>query len=150
MDGLRFFTHSDPNAVRFELAGALNGSDVESLHQAWQREAPNDVLRHVVVDITFITEADQHGRALLTVMHQFGAQVIADSPESWAIAQPIVIEPIQATISKTSWIRRLIPFLAEERRPSGNYLARAAMISLTSAHRSGRSEYTGVGAWKEA
>jgi hypothetical protein len=68
MNGLRFFTHNESDAVRFELAGPLCGADVESLHQAWQREALHDALRAVVVDITFITETDQHGRALLTVI----------------------------------------------------------------------------------
>jgi outer membrane protein TolC len=128
MSGLRFFTHNEPDAVRFEIAGRLSGTDVESLHQAWQREALTDALRPVIVDITFITEADQQGRALLTVMHRFGAQVIADSPESWAIARPIVTEEIQTTISKLGWLSRLIRFLGEERRPSGRFPARAAMF----------------------
>lgn len=127
MDGLRFFTHNDSAAVRFEVAGALSGPDVESLHQAWQREALSDALRRVIVDITFITEADQQGRALLTVMHRFGAKVIANSPESRAIAQPIVTEQIQTTISKPGWFRRLIR-LAEDGRTSGRYAARAAMF----------------------
>jgi hypothetical protein len=81
MNGLRFFIHDDADAVRFELAGTLGGVDVETVHQAWQREAFTDALRPVIVDITFITEADQHGRALLVLIHRFGAQIIAKSPE---------------------------------------------------------------------
>jgi len=117
MNGLRFFTHNEPDAVRFELAGPLCGADVESLHQAWQREALHDALRAVVVDITFITETDQHGRALLTVMHRFGAQIVAGSPESSAIAQPIVNQAIKAATPKPRWFRRLSRFLVEDRHP---------------------------------
>jgi hypothetical protein len=51
--------------------------ETETVHQAWQREAFTDALRPVIVGITFITEADQHGRALLVLMHRFGAQIIA-------------------------------------------------------------------------
>jgi hypothetical protein len=130
MNGLRFFRHNDPDAVRFELAGTLGGVDVESLYQAWQKEALVAELKTVIVDITFITEADQQGRALLAIMHRFGAQVIANSPESSAIAQPIVTEPIDTTTSKPGWFRRFIGLLMEDRRSS--YPARAEMISLTS------------------
>jgi outer membrane protein TolC len=128
MNGLRFFTHNDPDAVRFELAGALTGPDVESLHQAWQREALTGALRRVVVDLTFVTEADRYGRALLTVMHRFGAHIIADSPESWAIAQPIVTEPIKTRMGKPGWFRGIVRFLVQDRRPSGGFPVRAAMF----------------------
>jgi hypothetical protein len=145
---LRFLTNNEPNAVRFELAGTLAGADVESLHQAWQREALTDALKPVIVDMTLITEADQYGRALLAIMHRFGAQVIADSPESSAIAQPIVTESVETTTSRPGWFRRLIRFLTEERRPS--YPARAEMISLSS-HGIGSIEYHGFdGFFKEA
>jgi hypothetical protein len=87
----------------------------------------------VIVDITFITEADQHGRALLIVMHRFGTRVVADSPESSAIAQAILTEPAQ-TISKSGWFLRLLGLLVEDRGHSGTYPA-AEMLRLTSAHR---------------
>lgn len=147
MNGLRFFTHNDHEAVRFELAGKLAGEDVESLHQAWQREALTDELKPVIVDITFITEADQYGRALLAIMHRFGAQLIADSLASSAIAHPIVTEQSETTISKPGWFRRLIRLLTEDRRRS--YPARAEMISLTS-RRIESFEYPGFGDLKEA
>jgi hypothetical protein len=107
----------------------------------------------VIVDMTLITEADQYGRALLAIMHRFGAQIIADSPESSAIAQPIVTDSIdtdsiETTTSTRGWFRRLIRFLTEERRPS--FPARAEMISLTS-HGTGSIEYRGFdGFFKEA
>jgi outer membrane protein TolC len=123
MNGFQFFTHNDPDAVRIEVAGKLAGADVEALHQAWQREALTDEVRPVVVDITFVTGADQYGRALLTVMHRFGAQIIADSPESLAIAHPIVTKPIDGVVSKPGWFKKLLRFLLEERRPVGTWPA---------------------------
>jgi hypothetical protein len=147
MNELRFSTRKEPDAVRFELAGKLAGEDVESLHQVWQREALTDGLKPLIIDITFITEADQYGRALLAIMHRFGAQVIADSPESSAIAQPIVTEPIATTLSKPGWFRRVIRLLTEDRRPT--YPARAEMISLTS-HRIEGFENRGFADLKEA
>ena len=54
----------------------------------------------MIVDITFITEADEHGRALLVVMHRFGSRIIAQLPESSAIARPIVSKPIQTDGSR--------------------------------------------------
>jgi len=115
MNGLQFFVHNDPDAVRIELAGSLLGVDVETVRQAWQKVALADAVKPVIVDITFITEADEHGRALLLVMHRLGARIIAQSPESSAIAQPIVIQPIETDGSKPGWFHRLIMFLLEER-----------------------------------
>ncbi len=119
MDGLQFFIHNDPDAVRIEVAGKLGGADVETLHQAWQREAFTDEVKPVVVDITFVTGADQYGRALMIMMHRFGTQIIADSPESAAIAQPIVTEPIERALPKPTWFTKLLRFLLEDRRPVG-------------------------------
>ena len=52
MSGLQFFTHNDPGAMKLELVGKLAGVDVESVHQAWQREALTGQLKPVIVDIT--------------------------------------------------------------------------------------------------
>jgi len=114
MNGLRFSIKNDIDAVRIELAGSLGGVDVETVYQAWQSEAWNDALKPVIVDITLITEADKHGRALLIVMHRFGAQIIANSRESSAIAQPIVTEHVGPPTSKPGWFGRLIGLLRND------------------------------------
>ena len=43
MNGLQFFVHDDPDAVRVELAGSLRDANVETVHHAWQRgnSSPN-------------------------------------------------------------------------------------------------------------
>jgi hypothetical protein len=159
MNGLQFFLHNDPDAVRVEFAGSLRGADVEAARQAWQRaillsaraEDPlravnSDALKPVIVDITFITHADEHGRALLIVMHQSGARIVAQSPESSAIAQPIVIQPIEAHEPRPGWFHRLTMFLLEERPASAALPAQAGIPNAVSAGSQHASiEYTGPG-----
>ena len=89
MSGLRLVMHNDVDAARIEFAGSLSGADVESAYQAWQSEAWSEELKPVIVDITSVTEADQHGRALLVLMYRFGSQIVAGSRESSALAQTI-------------------------------------------------------------
>ena len=116
MNRLQLVTHNNPDGVRFELAGRLSGMDAETLHQAWQREALDDALRPVIIDITWVTEADQSGRAVLLLMYRFGAHIIAKSPESQAIAQLAVNGPADSAISKPGWFGRLTSFFAEPSR----------------------------------
>ena len=146
MNGLQFFVHNDPDAVRVELAGSLHGVDVETVHQAWQREALEYPAKPVIVDITFITHADEDGRALLIVMHQCGARIVAQSPESSAIARPIVIQPIESHEPKPGWFHRLTMFLLEELPASAALPAQAEIFDPVSAgSRHASIEYTGSG-----
>ncbi len=146
MNGLQFFVHDDADAVRIELAGSLRGTDAETVYRAWKRAALPDVLKRVVVDITFVTDADEYGRALLVVMHRYGARIVAQSPESSAIAQPIVNEPIEIAGSRPGWLRRLIAFLREDRPGGAAFPAQADMINLVSAGSGhGAAEYTSPG-----
>jgi hypothetical protein len=150
MNGLRFFTHNDPDAVRFELAGGLGGEDVETLHEAWRREAFIDALTPVIVDITFISEVDQYGRALLVVMHRLGAQIIAKSPESYLIAQAIMAGTIEPAITKPNWFRRLTTFLSGDRRPHAEFSDGAKVATLSLTRRIANVEYFGFTQPKEA
>ena len=129
MSELRFLIHNDADAVRFELAGTLSGVDVERVYQVWQREAFNDALKSVIVDITPVTDADQHGRALLLIMHRFGAQIVAKTPESWMIAQTVVAAG--SAVSKQSWFERLVGYFRE--RPKATFPLQAEMIYRASA-----------------
>jgi hypothetical protein len=159
MNGFQFFVHNDPDAVRVEFAGSLRGADVETARQAWERaillsaraEGPlcalnSNALKPVIVDITFIPHADEPGRALLVVMHQSGARIVAQSPESSAIAQPIVIQPVEPHEPKPGWFHRLTMFLLEERPAGAALWAQAEIPNPVSAGRQHASiEYTGPG-----
>jgi hypothetical protein len=146
MNGFQFFVHNDPDAVRIELAGVLRGADVETVHQTWQKAASKDPVKPVIVDITFITHADEPGRALLIVMHQSGVRIVAKSPVSSDIAKPIVIQPIEPHDPKPGWFHRLTMFLLEERPASAALPAQAEIPDPASARsRHASMEYTGSG-----
>lgn len=128
MNELRFSIQEDTDAVRIKLAGHLEGADVETVYQAWQRHAWDDPLRPVIVDITSIKDADEYGRALLVIMHRFGAQIIANSCESSAIAQTLVNEPVKPASSIPSWFGRLIAIFQSARRTRAQFPPQAEMI----------------------
>ena len=148
MSGFQFFVHSDPDAVRIELAGSLRAADAETLRHAWQRAAlRDDPVKPVVVDITFVRDADEQGRALLIAMHRSGVRIVAQSPEASAIARPIVIQPIETHDPKPGWFHRLTMFLLEE-RPAGAAVPAQAEIpnAVSAGSRHASIEYTGPGA----
>jgi hypothetical protein len=133
MNELRFSVRNDADAVRIDLAGSLDGVDVETVYQAWQRDAWDDPLKPVIVDITLITEADGHGRALLVIMHRFGAQIIANSRESSAIAQTLTAEPVKSATSKPGWFARLIKIFLDDRNKPAKFPPQAEMICRVAA-----------------
>jgi hypothetical protein len=108
---LQFFIHHDPDALRIELAGNLSGPDVKDVLHAWQKEISNDARRPRVADISFVADADKHGRELLVMWHRSGTRIVARSAQSWALAKPIVSEVIDAVAPKRDWFWRLIGFL---------------------------------------
>ncbi len=129
MNRLSFSVQNDIDAVRIELAGSLGGADVETVYQGWQNEAWNEVLKPVIVDITSITEADEHGRALLVVMHRLGAQIIAKSRVSSAIAQLCLAEPVPPAASKPGWFGRMIGLFRDGWHTEATFPVRAELIS---------------------
>ena len=133
MNELGFSIRNDMDAVRIELAGCLEGVDVETVYQAWQRDAWEDPLKPVIVDITLITEADEHGRALLVIMHRFGAQIIANSRESFAIAQTVTREPVKFATSKPGWFAKLIKIFLDDRSKPARFPPQAEMICRVAA-----------------
>ena len=135
MNGFQFFVHSDPDAVRIELAGSLRAADAETLRHAWQRAAlKDDAVKPVIVDITFVRQADEQGRALLIAMHRSGVRIVAQSPESSAIARPIVIQPIETHDPKPGWFHRLTMFLLEEQPADAALPAQAENLDHASAY----------------
>jgi hypothetical protein len=108
--GLQYYIHDESHALRFELAGSLSGEGAQSIYQAWQTALSIIGDRLLIFDITFVNEADERGRELLGLWHQNGAQLIAASPESHALAQLFLGEPAPAPPPKQSWFRRLTGF----------------------------------------
>jgi hypothetical protein len=109
---LQFFIHKDSDALRIELAGSLSGPDIESLIDAWQGAVSTDSRRPAIADISYATDADEDGRALLMRWHRSGVRIIARSPQtwaartpqSWALVQPLVSEPVDVAHPRRRWL----------------------------------------------
>src|SRR5580693_3267770 len=70
---LKYYMHDGPSAFRFELAGDLNDEGAARLDQDW-RTASVVGSRALIVDMTFVTNVDERGRALLGRWYAQGAQ----------------------------------------------------------------------------
>jgi hypothetical protein len=91
---LQFYMHDGPTAFRFELSGNLNRTGAYQLDQAWRTAASVIGDRRLIVDLTFVTDADEHGRRLIRRWHQEGAWVIANTKASRCLAESMLGEPL--------------------------------------------------------
>ena len=93
MAGLIFYMHDGPSTFRFELAGSLAGGEVTKLDQAWRTASSTVDGKVLAVDITFLTSADEEGRALLTRWRDAGAHFVANSPFARTLVESITGTP---------------------------------------------------------
>ena len=103
---LQYYLHDEPDAFRLELSGRLSGAGAESIYHAWRTALSIIGGRLLIVDVTFVQEADELGRALLRIWHRTGARIIAASPESCALAESIVGEPLPQAPAKPRFFER--------------------------------------------
>jgi hypothetical protein len=115
---LQYFVHEDPAALRLELAGDLNYELAHQLEQDW-RTAPSAIgARPLIVDLSFVTDADETGRALLERWNATGAKLITKSKLSADLAKSIANAPLptpapacEALSPKLSWVFLLAAIL---------------------------------------
>jgi len=100
---LQYYIHDEPDALRFELSGSLSGDGALSVHQAWRTALSILGGRPVIADITFVVDADQHGRDVLQAWHRSDVRIIAASRESRAIAGAFLGEQLTQSTGKVSW-----------------------------------------------
>src|SRR5882672_9300662 len=91
---LQYYMHDGPSAFRFELAGDLDNPGAHELYQAWRTASSVIGDRALIVDMTFVTGAEEDGRSLLAGWHAEGAQLIARSKVSRELAEAIIGEPL--------------------------------------------------------
>jgi hypothetical protein len=96
---LQYYMHDGPSAFRFELAGDLNNEAAHDLDQAWRTASAVIGDRALVIDMTFVTGAERDGRSLLARWYAEGAQLIAKSKVSRALAEAIVGKPLPESAS---------------------------------------------------
>jgi anti-anti-sigma regulatory factor len=63
--------------LTFKLAGALAGDWASELERCWREAAESSAPRQVVIDLTEVAFVDDTGKALLTLMAEAGAELIA-------------------------------------------------------------------------
>lgn len=104
---LQYYIHDESDAFRLELSGSLSGEGAQSVYQAWRTALSILGSRPVIVDITFVADADQRGRALLQLWHRRGARIIAASEQSRKLGESIVGEALPAIPVQAGWLARL-------------------------------------------
>src|SRR5712671_3658751 len=116
----RYCMHDGPTAFSIELAGALAAEGAKKLEQDWRSASSVIGTKDLVVDISFLTEIDPRGRQLLLLWSRNGATIVANTPESRALAESIIgrtLPPI-ARIAYTwrpyrsgSFLRDVLPII---------------------------------------
>lgn len=88
-DKFRYYMHDGPSAFSFELAGKLSDNAACELEQAWRTASSVRPGRSLIVDLSYVTQVDLAGRAMLRRWHDGGAQLVANLPQARAIAASI-------------------------------------------------------------
>jgi hypothetical protein len=91
---LSYYMHDGSAAFRFELAGSLLAEGARDLAQAWRTASSVIGGRDLIVDVTYLTEIDEAGRALLQQWHATGATLVAISPEARVRVQEMADCPV--------------------------------------------------------
>ena len=148
---LQYYMHDGPSAFRFELAGNLNNETAHDLDQAWRTASSMIGDRALVVDMTFVTGAEREGRSLLARWYAEGAQLIAKSKVSRALAEAIVGEPLPERLStgNAGSARTWLPFHLSfgGRKLKLTFLAAALLLPVHGQAANLKSET--VAAWDE-
>jgi hypothetical protein len=90
---LQYFIHYDFDALRMGIAGSLIGKAARKAYDAWRsstllaRQLPR------IVDISYVTEADEDGRAVLREWQEQDVRIVASSNASRVIANSILSAP---------------------------------------------------------
>jgi hypothetical protein len=79
---LQYYLHDEPDAFRLELSGSLSGEDARSVYQAWWTAISIIGQHPMIVDITYLVDADERGRALLGLWCRRQARIVVGSPQS--------------------------------------------------------------------
>jgi hypothetical protein len=87
---LQHFIHYDFDALRMEIAGSLSGPAAQKAYEAWQTARLLARQLPPVIDISYVTEVDEEGRAVLQAWRGQGARIVASSFSSRAIGGSIL------------------------------------------------------------
>jgi hypothetical protein len=135
---LQYFIHYDYDALRMEISGSLVGRAAQKAYEAWRSASFLTRPQPLVVDISYVTEADEHGRAILRAWEGQGARIVASSAASRAIASSILRAPVPRSLPQRTVLNRLASLFS--RTTAGNP-ARAEAARIASAGAKQKSAY---------
>jgi hypothetical protein len=116
-----YYMHDGPTAFSIELAGTLVAEGAKKLEQDCRSARAVVGKKELIVDLSFVTKIDSVGRQLLLRLRRYGATVVANRPESRALAESIFGCPLPqiARIAYTSrpyrqesFFRQVLPIVA--------------------------------------
>jgi ABC-type transporter Mla MlaB component len=102
---LKITTRSDAASTTFVLEGKLVRPWVQELEHCWRTALVSQPAQVVRVDLTAVTFIDAAGKALLTLMAEHGAELIAVGCMTKAIVEDITrgrLQPRGSSITKKS------------------------------------------------
>lgn len=86
---LQYFIHDDFDALRMEISGSLAGRDAQKAYDALRRESFMVRGQPLVIDISYVTDVDAQGQAVLQAWRGEGAQIVA-AAGAFSIQRPAV------------------------------------------------------------
>lgn len=89
---LRITTQNIAGDIGLFVEGRLAGDSVSELQKCWQRAEAGELPVPAVVDLTNVCFIDEHGKQLLTQMHQRGIKLIGNG-----LMSKFVIDEIEQT-----------------------------------------------------
>ena len=105
---LRYFIHDDFDAFRIEISGNLAGRAAQKAYEAWRSARSMALRTRMVVDISFVTSADDVGQQVLRAWRDHDAQIVALSPASRAIVDLILPKPASRPPARRALIVQLL------------------------------------------
>jgi len=88
---IRITAQEEPSATRLFLEGKLAGRCVDELDKCWQTCPSGEVA--LLVDLTNVSFVDDHGRELLTRMHNKGIKLFSKSVMTKCLIEEIENSP---------------------------------------------------------
>jgi ABC-type transporter Mla MlaB component len=90
IDGdFQFYMHDGTAAFSFELMGRITDRAARELKQAWNAASSAADGQSLIVDLSYVTQVDEEGRALLRDWYNGGAELVAKRPQGRSIVASI-------------------------------------------------------------
>jgi hypothetical protein len=107
MTTLQYYMHDEPDAFRLELSGGLEAAAAQDVYHAWRTALSIIGARPFIVDFTYVSGADEYGRALLRFWRGHRVRIVARSVGSRQLVESILGERLPDPPVKPGLIQRL-------------------------------------------